>query len=125
VSPLFRRAESILEVAASPGANACPTAIVLDREGRLRVLNQDGWTRSGLIEEFGAREVYLVKKRGGTVTVEGWSAKDRCTVSTKEAGTPWMEVAAMRAGLSYAAMSHVTPQLASGLNDLSPRVWNS
>jgi hypothetical protein len=125
VSQLFRRAESILEVAASPGATSCPTAIVLDRDGQLRVLNQTGWTRSGLIEEFGAREVYIVKKRGGTVTVEGWSANDNCTVSTKEAGRSWQELLPVHAGLPYAAMSHVIPQLASGLNDLSPSVWNS
>jgi hypothetical protein len=115
VSQLFRRAESILEVAASPGANSGPTAIVLDRAGQLRVMNQDGWSRSGLIEEFGAREVYLIKRRAGSVTVEGWSANDCCTVSTKQAGNPW----------TYAARSHVTPQLSSGLNDLSPSVWNS
>lgn len=125
VSQLFRRAESILEVASSPGANSGPTAIVLDRAGQLRVLNQDGWTRLGLIEEFGAREVYIVKRRAGTVTVEGWSANDCCTVSTKEAGKPWMDLVPMRAALPYAARSHVTPQLASGLNDLSPSVWNS
>ena len=112
---MFRRAESILEVAASPGANSGPTAIVLDRFGQLRVMNQDGWSRLGLIEEFGAREVYLIKRRAGSVTVEGWSANDCCTVSTKQAGIPW----------TYAARSHGTPQLSSGLNDLSPSVWNS
>lgn len=112
---MFRRAESILEVAASPGANSGPTAIVLDRAGQLRVMNQDGWSRLGLIEEFGAREVYLIKRRAGSVTVEGWSANDCCTVSTKQTGNPW----------TYAAKSHITPQLSSGLNDLSPSVWNS
>ncbi|HVW07895.1 MAG TPA: hypothetical protein VHC90_04905 [Bryobacteraceae bacterium] len=125
MSQLFRRAESILEVASAPGADSGPTAIVLDREGQLRVLNPDGWTRMGLIEEFGAREVYIVKKQGGTVTVEGWSANDRCTVSTQEAGRPWMDRIPMRAALPYAARSHVTPLLTSGLNDLSPSVWNS
>jgi hypothetical protein len=125
VSQLFRRAESILQVAASPGANAAPTAIVLDRAGQLRVLNQDGWTRSGLIEEFGAREVYMVKKRAGTVTVEAWSANDHCTVSTKEPGNAWSDLMPVHAGLPYAATLHVTPQLTSGLNDLSPSVWNS
>jgi hypothetical protein len=127
VSQLFRRAESILEVASSPGANSSPTAIVLDREGQLRVLSQEGWTRSGLIEEFGAREVYIVKKRGGAVTVEGWSANDHCTVSTKEPGNSWLDLMPAHASLSqaYAARSQVRPQLTSGLNDLSPRVWNS
>jgi hypothetical protein len=115
VSQLFRRAESILEVAASPGANSGSTAIVLDHSGQLRVMNQDGWSRLGLIEEFGAREVYLINRRAGKVTVEGWSANDCCTVSTKQTANPW----------TYAARSHVTPQLSSGLNDLSPSVWNS
>ncbi len=115
MSQLFRRAESILEVAASPGANSGPTAIVLDRSGQLRVINQSGWSRAGLIEEFGAREVYLIQRRAGSVTVEGWSASDCCTVSTKQVGNTW----------NYAARSHITPQLSSGLNDLSPSVWNS
>lgn len=115
---MFRRAESILNVAAAPGADSNSSAIVLDRAGNLRVMNLEGWTRSGLIEEFGAKEVYLVKKRPGTVTVEGWSAGDHCSVTQKDVRNPW-------AGFPYAARSQVTPQLASGLNDLSPSVWNS
>lgn len=125
VSHLIRRAESILNVAASPGADPHSSAIVVDRTGYLRVLRLDGWTRSGLIEEFAATEVYIIKKRAGTVTVEGWTASSQCTMSRGNEKTLWTDLLPMHAGLPYAAKSQVTPQLASGLNDLAPSVWNS
>lgn len=78
---LYRRAESILEIAAAPGAGQEGTAIVLDRAGSLRVLSSEGWTLAGLIREFGAAEVYLIKRWCGSITVEGWTASGQCTLS--------------------------------------------
>ncbi|MGD1070238.1 MAG: hypothetical protein ABSB15_08865 [Bryobacteraceae bacterium] len=79
---LYRRTESILEIASAPGAGPDGTAIVLDRAGSLRVLSSDGWTLGGLVQEFGAEEAYLVKRLSGTITVEGWTATGQCRLST-------------------------------------------
>lgn len=84
VSHLRRRAESILRVATAPHAKPEGTAIVLDRAGLVRVVNPEGWTLSALIQEFGGVEVYMVKKFAGTVTVEGWSLQDRCTLRQQQ-----------------------------------------
>ena len=83
MSNLYSRAESILEVASAPGAGSAETAIVLDRAGSLRLLSSEGWTLCGLIREFGAHEVYLVKRLSGGITVEGWTATGQCTLSKK------------------------------------------
>jgi hypothetical protein len=83
VNNLYSRAESILEIASAPGAGSAETAIVLDRAGSLRLLSSEGWTLCGLIREFGAHEVYLVKKLSGGITVEGWTATGQCTLSKK------------------------------------------
>ncbi len=108
MSDLSRRAEEILDVASAPGANPHGTVMVLDRLGSLRVMSHEGWTLPGLIQEFGAREVYRITKRAGKITVDGWSAAQQCSISRP-----------------YAAMSQVMPLLAASLNDREPRVWNS
>jgi len=101
VNALLRRAESILEVAAAPSASGTGTFIVVDRSGSVRMMNSEGWTMTGIIQEFGANEVYLVRKHNGTTTVEGWTPTDRCTISQQEkAKKP-----------AYAAMLQVMPRL--------------
>jgi hypothetical protein len=80
VSNLYRRAESILKVASVSGAGEAETALVLDRAGHLRVLNSEGWSLPGLIREYGAAEVFLIKKWAGRTTVESWSQTDRCVL---------------------------------------------
>lgn len=113
MNELLRRAESILDVASVPGANRGETAILVDRGGQLRVMSREGWTLSGLVREFGASEVYMVNKRAGTVTVEGWSATNSCTISRKQAGNALADLSPMTAAGCYSARSQVTPQLAT------------
>jgi hypothetical protein len=79
---LYRRAESILEVALAAGATSGGTAIVLDRAGSLRIISSEGWTLRGLIQEFGANEVYMVGQRSEGITVEGWTAGGQCTLNS-------------------------------------------
>ena len=98
---LYRRAESILEVASAAGAASGGTAIVLDRAGNLRMMSSDGWTLPGLIQEFGADEVYMVQKMHGRITVEGWKAGGQCTLSKE------------RPKVSHMQTLQVTPRLAA------------
>lgn len=113
MNSLYRRAESILEVASAPGAASGGTAIILDRAGSLRVLSSDGWTLRGLIQEFGADEVYMVQRSHGNVTVEGWTAGGQCKLSKKRPGPGYMQTL------------QVTPRLASSLNEGFPQVCSS
>ena len=111
MSDLFRRAESILDVASAPGAESDGTVIVLDRAGHLRMLSPGEWTLPALVHEFGAREVYMVRNRAGSITVEAWSATDRCTISRKQAGHAFSLTMPTISGC-YAARSQMSPQLA-------------
>jgi hypothetical protein len=115
VNDLFRRAESILAVASANGATSGGTGIVLDRAGQLRVLSLDGWSLTGLIQEFGAREIYIIKQCAGTTSVEGWSATESCTISQKNARKSQADMIPTEAspGTRYAARLQLTPQLAS------------
>jgi hypothetical protein len=88
VSELFRRADSILEAASVPGASSVGTAIVMDREGGMRILNSEGWTLNGIIGELGAAEVYMIRYGVEAITVEAWSTTDRCTVTRTPARPP-------------------------------------
>jgi hypothetical protein len=88
VSELFRRADSILEAASVPGATSVGTAIVMDREGRMRILNSEGWTLNGIIGELGAAEVYMIRYGGEKITVDAWSTTDRCTVTRTPTQAP-------------------------------------
>jgi hypothetical protein len=79
VETLLRRAESILDVAGI-SENPEGAAILLDREGGMRMMSLDGWSLPGLISEFGAHEVYSVRRVADTVVVEGWSPREQCTL---------------------------------------------
>jgi hypothetical protein len=78
VSPFLRKAEEILNVATTGGNSLTDTAIVLDRQGGLRMLDPTGWSLPGLAAEFGATAVYKVERRGRAIRVEGWDGTDRC-----------------------------------------------
>jgi hypothetical protein len=81
VDTLLRNAESIYEIAVAPAAEYDNAALVVDRAGGMRVLNSAEWSLPGIICEFGASEVYMIERKSGKLTVEGWSATGRCVVS--------------------------------------------
>jgi hypothetical protein len=81
VNNLHRNAESIFEIAIAPAAEYDNAALVIDRTGGMRVLNSAEWSLPAIICEFGAEEVYLIKRGSGKLKVEGWSATGRCIVS--------------------------------------------
>jgi hypothetical protein len=75
---LMRSAEDLLEIASVSDTRDESAAIVLDRSGAFRMLNAAGWSLPALKDEFGARAVFKVEKRGARVRVEGWDGADRC-----------------------------------------------
>jgi hypothetical protein len=97
VSELFRRADSILEAASVPGASSVGTAIVMDREGGMRILHSEGWTLNGIISALGASEVYMIRYGAEAVTVDAWSTTDRCTVTKTPARQPVFHARALLA----------------------------
>jgi len=87
VTDFLRRAEEILEVAiGAPHDVEQETAIVIDRQGGIRMLDAAGWSLSGLMAEFGAAAVYRMKKSRGSVRVEGWDGMQRCELQRPTAG---------------------------------------
>jgi hypothetical protein len=81
VNAFLQQAEDILDVAAvanDPGAH--DVAILLDRQGGMRMLDPAGWSLPAMSAEFGAIAVYKVERRGGAVRVEGWGGGQRCLI---------------------------------------------
>ena len=85
MSAFLQRAEDILDIAVVRGCHAQDVAILIDRQGGMRMLNPDGWSLAALSSEFGAAAVYKVERRGGTVRVEGWDGGQRCLIQRKTA----------------------------------------
>jgi hypothetical protein len=85
----LQRAEDILDIAivrdCHADCHAQDVAILIDRQGGMRMLNPDGWSLAALSTEFGAVAVYKVERRGGTVRVEGWDGGQRCLIQRKTA----------------------------------------
>ncbi|MEO8593110.1 MAG: hypothetical protein ABI759_07305 [Candidatus Solibacter sp.] len=78
MSGFLNKAEEILEIAAAGMGEAGDLAIVLGREGALRMLEPGGWSLPAMCAEFGAAAAYKVERRGRTVRVEGWADGERC-----------------------------------------------
>ncbi|HWC98441.1 MAG TPA: hypothetical protein VG456_16895 [Candidatus Sulfopaludibacter sp.] len=78
MTPFLRKAEEILEIAATGGNHVTDAAIVLDRQGGFRMLDPSGWSLPGLAAEWGAAAVYRIEHRGDSVRVEGWDGASRC-----------------------------------------------
>jgi len=78
VSAFLRQAEEILEIAVAGDAGSQNSAIVIDRQGGMRVLDGSGWTLPALSAEFGAASVFKVERRDGAVRVEGLAGTERC-----------------------------------------------
>ena len=76
----LRQAEDILDVAVEGDSDAGNLAIVIDRQGGMRMLDPQGWSLPALCAEFGAAAAYTVERRGRTVRVEGWGGGERCLI---------------------------------------------
>ena len=80
VRAFLRQAEDILDVAVEGDSESAGLAIVIDRQGGMRMLDPQGWSLPAMCEEFGAAAVYTVERRGRTVRVEGWGGGERCLI---------------------------------------------
>ena len=80
VKAFLRRAEEILDIAMAGDGNAGDLAILIDRQGGMRMVDPKGWSLPALCAEFGAAAVYTVERRAGTVRVEGWGGGERCLI---------------------------------------------
>jgi len=90
VSAFLQQAEDILEVAvAGNRCGAGDVAILIDRQGGMRMLDPTGWSLPALSAEFGASAVYRVERRGGAVRVEGWGGGQRCLIQRDTQFPPW------------------------------------
>ena len=115
VTPFLRRAEEILDVASEAGNNSDQeTAILIDRQGGIRMLDATGWSLSGLMSEFGAAAVYRVKRARGAVRVEAWDGFQRCEIQRPAAGgfPQWLAGSALPAMAYPKMLQAVAPELA-------------
>jgi hypothetical protein len=85
VSPLLRHAEEILDTALTGSEEV---AIIIDRQGALRMIDPAGWSLPAMRTEFGAAAVYKVERRGRKVCVEGWDGDRSCRLEKSIAPTP-------------------------------------
>ena len=93
VKAFLRQAEEIMDIAMSGDSDAGDLAILIDRQGAMRMLDPKGWTLPALSAEFGAPAVYTVVRRGRTVRVEGWRGGERCLLQRdlpRPSNPPWM-----------------------------------
>jgi len=70
-------------------ANSGNTAIVIDRQGGMRILDSAGWSLPAMSAEFGAVSVFKVERRAGTVRVEGLCGSERCLLQRCAPGRRW------------------------------------
>ncbi len=76
----LQQAGDILEIAVNGDGSLQDMAILIDRQGAMRMLDPSGWSLPALGAEFGATAVYKVERRGTAVRVEGWDGSQRCLV---------------------------------------------
>lgn len=86
MTAFLQRAEDILDIAAAAHSDSPNTAIVIDRQGAMRMLDPAGWTLPALSAEYGASSVFKVERRAGTVRVEGLCGSERCLLQRAAPG---------------------------------------
>jgi hypothetical protein len=86
VKAFLRQAEEILDIAVAGDGDAGDLAILIDRQGGMRMLDPNGWSLPALCAEFGGAAVYTVVRRPHTVRVEGWGGGERCLLQ-RDLGT--------------------------------------
>ncbi len=83
MTALFEEAEQILNTAVHSERNGGDVAIVIDRQGGLRVLNADGWNGAALTAEFGGSSVFKIRKSANSTAVEAWQGFDHCIIERR------------------------------------------
>ena len=78
MNAFLRQAEDILDIAVEGDRDGGNLAILIDRQGAMRMLDPQGWSLPALCAEFGAAAAFKVERHGPTVRVEGWGGGERC-----------------------------------------------
>ncbi len=82
MNPFLQHAEEIFATAQGGGSEDCELAILIGRDGGIRMLAPGGWNLEGLRLHHGAEEVHLVQRRGGRVRLEARSRGESCVLET-------------------------------------------
>ena len=80
VKAFLQRAEEILDIAVAGETDAGDIAILIDRQGGMRILDSNGWSLPALCAEYSAAAGYIVQRRAHTARVEGWGGGERCLI---------------------------------------------
>ena len=88
----LQQAGDILDIAARGDSSLQDMAILIDRQGGMRMLDPSGWSLPALGAEFGATAVYKVERRGTAVRVEGWDGSQRCLVQRNSQPTAFFRL---------------------------------
>ena len=92
MSAFLQQAGDILEIAANGDGSLQDMAILIDRQGGMRMLDPSGWSLPALSAEFGATAVYKVERRGTSVRVEGWDGSQRCLIQRNSKLTTFLRL---------------------------------
>lgn len=112
------QAQYVFDVALAAGASEGDIALIVDRQGGIRVLNPSGWSLPGLAAEFGADAIFRVERRAGQIVLEGWHGRQHCLIQQDTELTQF--------GLHpHATMPQSTALALASENDRSPQVRNS
>ncbi len=87
---LVRDATDILEVAARAMASgAAQYMIYRTGTGALNIVSDGlGWSFAGLAAEYGATEIFRVKRNSLAIVVEGWSPGNSCVLTRGQVARP-------------------------------------
>ena len=96
MSAFLQQAGDILDIAANGDGSLQDMAILIDRQGGMRMLDPSGWSLPALGAEFGATAVYKVERRGTAVRVEGWDGAQRCLVQRNSQPTNFLRLTCVR-----------------------------
>ncbi len=83
VTEMFRNTESIFETAASAEAEPGDLAILVGRNGSLRLVMGGDWPLESLISEHGSSAAYKVTRTASQVRVEGRSGASLCVLESE------------------------------------------
>jgi len=65
--------EQLLDIAHTTAATSGDMFLLIDRSDQLRIISSVGWSLPGVIGEFGAAEVFQIRRRADGQEIEGWS----------------------------------------------------
>jgi len=124
VGIFLKRAEEILDVAVSTSiGGSSDFAILIRHDGGMQIFDGIGWELTGLMAEYGAREVYKIERRLTLIRVAGQSGSQTCLLERKF--EPSRGYPPARHSMGYPIRSQAAPLAIAGSNEWSPQVLNS